>query len=407
MTAADYAGLRALRRDPDLKRLEELLGEFNLFDVLNIGHLELQHSWVIAWLLDPRGSHGLSDYFLRAFLSQAASVAQERGAPVPSPDDVAGWRFSSVEVARERFYIDILALSEDDHLACIIENKIFSGEIPGQLRWYLETVKRTYPSLTPFPIFLTPEGREPLEERDRDCYVPFDYVQVADIIDRTLGARESIISAPVRSFLEQYTRTLRRHILDAPTDIDELAFRLYINHREALDLVMKAYSSSTGLGWDIIDEAMETLGPHLKPDQHGRVYHNFFAACLDEIPALQEGSGWTASGRIVLFQVGRVDTTRELRLWIGPGPEDTRRRVFKVAQDTGLPFLESRSDTPFSPFHWVYGRTILTDSHLLDRDKARTEVRRAVLEFFEQDFWPLVNGIREEFGVGPASAEGN
>ena len=250
MTGPEDASLRALRRDPDLKRLEELLGEFNLFDVLNIWHLESQHSWVIAWLLDPRGSHGLNDYFLRAFLTQAASTAQYRGAPVPSPDDVAGWRFSSVEVARERFYMDILALSEDDHLACIIENKIFSHEIPGQLQWYLETVRKTYPSLTPFPIFLTPDGREPLEERDRKCYVPFGYGQVADIIDRTLGACGPTISAPVYSFLEQYTRTLRRHILDAPTDIDELAFRLYVNHRDALDLILKAYQfpHGTGLG---------------------------------------------------------------------------------------------------------------------------------------------------------------
>ena len=153
---------------------------------------------------------------------------------------------------------------------------------------------------------------------------------------------------------------------------------------------------------------MATLEPHLKPDQHDRLRHrNFYAPCLDEIPALREGSGWTASGRIVLFQVERVDTTRELRLWIGPGPEETRRRVFEVAQSKGLPFLESRPGKLYDPFHWVYGKSVLSDSHILDRDKARAEARRTLLEFFEQDFWPLVNGIRGEFNLGPASAEGD
>ena len=146
------AALRALSDDPDQKGLEDLLGEFNLFDVLQIGHFELQHSWHIAWLLDPGESHGLSDAFLRDFLSQATAAAEERSISVPSPRDGVEWRFADIEIARERHYIDILVLSEADALACIIENKIFSDEIPGQLRRYLETAKSTYTVSDRFPF---------------------------------------------------------------------------------------------------------------------------------------------------------------------------------------------------------------------------------------------------------------
>lgn len=404
MTEAEETALRALSDDPNLKRLEASMGEFNLFGVLQIGHLELQHSWLIAWLLDPRGSHGLGDAFLCAFLSQATAMAEERGIPVPSPNGGADWQFSDVEVARERHYIDILVLSQADELACIIENKIFSNEIPGQLRWYFETVKTTYPALRPFPIFLTPDGRKPLEARDQADYVPFGYEQVADIIDEALQTHDSDVSAPVFILLEQYTKTLRRFILTTPSDIDELAFRLYVEHRDAVDRIAKAYNSSVGYGWDVLDEAMRTLEPHMQPDTHTMPYHRFSAEPLDEIAELKMGDGWTPSKRIVLFQIEREGTNRQLRLWIGPGAEDIRGRVYEVAQNKGLPFLKSKQASPFY-YHWIYEKTLLTDSDLLNREEAKKVAQKAVDEFFEQDFWPLVNGIREEFGLPPASRE--
>ena len=45
--------LHALRIDSELERLEGLLAEFNLFDMLGIARSELQHSRVVAWLLVP------------------------------------------------------------------------------------------------------------------------------------------------------------------------------------------------------------------------------------------------------------------------------------------------------------------------------------------------------------------
>ena len=220
----EEAALQALILDEDLERLEDLLADFNLFDVLGIWHRELQHSSFIAWLLDPRGSHGLRDYFLRGFLSQAAKEAQGQGINAPTPFDVDGWNLSDIEVARERHHIDILVLSEADRFACLIENKIFSGESPGQLRDYLNTVEQEYDNLPPFPIFLTPEGIEPQENEDRVRYVSMDYQTVAALIDRALKTRGSTISASVASFLEQYARALRRHVLGTTDNIQELAY---------------------------------------------------------------------------------------------------------------------------------------------------------------------------------------
>lgn len=52
-----------------LERIEEKRDEFNLFDVLGVVHRELQHSNVLGWLLDPRGSHGMGNYVLKGFIN--------------------------------------------------------------------------------------------------------------------------------------------------------------------------------------------------------------------------------------------------------------------------------------------------------------------------------------------------
>ncbi len=406
MTSSVEAALWALSDAPDLKRLEDLLGEFNLFDVLQIGHMELQHSWLISWLLDPSGSHDLGDAFLRDFLAQATAAAEERGISVPSPRGGVEWRFADIEIARERHYIDILVLSEADALACIIENKIFSDEIPGQLRRYLETVKATYPSLRPFPIFLTPDGRKPLEQCDQADYVPFGYGQVADVIEGLVQAQGSTISVSVRSFLEQYTKTIRRFVLDTPSDIDELAMRVYNQHREAIDQIIASKSRTFAVDWTIIDHAVEEHAPSLGHDYHSKTYHRFFAHELENIAELLEvkdGKSWTRSGRMLLFEF-KDWSSLWLDLVVGPCKEDVRQRLYRVAHETGHPFHAPPKGGEYSP---IYRRPMLQKSEeQSDPDLTRLEIDQAIQEFFEHDFWPLVNGIRAEFGLEPVSPEG-
>ena len=65
---SEQEALQNLILDREFETLEDQLAEFNLFDILKIEHKELQHSALLAWLLNPRGSHGLGNYFLRTCL---------------------------------------------------------------------------------------------------------------------------------------------------------------------------------------------------------------------------------------------------------------------------------------------------------------------------------------------------
>ncbi len=402
-TGSPEEALQALVLDRDLERLEDLLAEFNLFDVLKIERRELQHSALLAWLLDPLGSHGLRDYFLRRFLSEAAASA--RGIADVTPLDVDGWKLSNIEVATERHNIDIMLIDETDEFVCLIENKIGASEHSGQLRRYLEEVEREYEGLNPFPILLTPDGMEPEAEDDAERYVPFDYGRVATLIDRTLRTRGSTISTSVAGFLEQYARTLRRHVLETTDNIDELALQIYNNHRAAIDLIINAKPALEAKGWDVIDTAVEQYAPLLQTDFNSKWYHRFYAPDLDEIPELKNGTGWTESGRILLFEIKYRE--RRLVLNIGPGPQETRKRLYDLVQSNGVPGVATRRSRNLSKtWHTVYSKPLLgkAGSPQPDYEKAQPQIKQVITDFFENDYWPLVNAIRAEFRFPVASS---
>jgi hypothetical protein len=53
----DLTALEALVVDnPDLERLETLLGQFNIFEALDAVRQERRHSDFLAYLLDPSGT---------------------------------------------------------------------------------------------------------------------------------------------------------------------------------------------------------------------------------------------------------------------------------------------------------------------------------------------------------------
>ncbi len=399
--------LQALILDPDLERLEDLLADFNLFDVLGIARAEERHSAFLAWLLDPRGSHGLRDYFLRAFLSKAAEEASNLGIGDITPFEVDSWKLSDIEVATERHRIDILILGRSDGFVCLIENKIGASEHSNQLSRYLNTVDSEYEGLDPFPVFLTPDGVEPESQADAERYVPFDYGEIADLIERTLKTRGSTISSSVTSFLEQYGRMLRRHILNDRDNIDELADRIYQNHRAAIDLIIEARERRDTVDWAVIESAVERYAPSdFQSDSQARSIRRYSSASLDEIDDLRKGEGWTKSGRILLFEIKYVGGDVSLWVCIAPGPEETRQRLKALADNGRIPVGSRPRYNKFKKsYHFIYRKPILSQEELRasDPDMVSQKVEEATREFYDKDYWPIVNAVREEFGLPAVS----
>ena len=104
----EEVALRALDEDVRLETLREMLAEFDLFNILGVERSELQHSRVLEWLLNPGGSHGLGNSFLRELLTCISSDSDKTGV---SPAVVEGWDLLDVETEREQDRIDILVVA--------------------------------------------------------------------------------------------------------------------------------------------------------------------------------------------------------------------------------------------------------------------------------------------------------
>ena len=48
---------------------------FNIFEILNISHLEIKHSDVLAYLFNNKESHNLNDTFLKEFIYEVEAAS--------------------------------------------------------------------------------------------------------------------------------------------------------------------------------------------------------------------------------------------------------------------------------------------------------------------------------------------
>ncbi len=96
------------------------MGKRTIIDVLKAGNVEMFHSRMIAWLLDPKSEHVYGDYFIKEF----ANIVDSRGNTSMSSAIKVGNINVNTEnkVGKHRFDITI----EVDGKRFIVENKVKS-----------------------------------------------------------------------------------------------------------------------------------------------------------------------------------------------------------------------------------------------------------------------------------------
>ncbi len=384
----------------DLERLEGLLAEFNLFEAIGAVRSELRHSAMLAFLLNPAGTHGLGDAFIRRFLQRALFDAAAERAPV-SPVKLDVWDLGNSEVRREWSNIDILVVDGRNKLVIVIENKIGSTEHSDQLRRYGESVRLAFPGYQVVGIFLTPDGEEPSDE----SYLCVDYGVVADVVEYLLKTRESTIGKDVGTLLRHYAQMLRRHIV-SDSEIAELCRALYVKHRQALDLIFEHRPDpQTGEIHDFIENSIGN-DKRLQLDDCSKAYIRFAPKQWD-VPSLSKGAGWTKTGRMLLFEFSVSPTKVVLRLLLGPGPAATREQIFKIARETPTVF-KGTSKSIATKWNQIYKRTVLDMTKSEDTGVASMQesIAKEWSEFLSKDLPAIENRLAaEEWLWAPETGE--
>lgn len=163
---------------------------FNIFSILNLRTYEVRtHSAFIAELLNPHGSHGLGDKFLKAFISAMPETNDwefdTAHASVTVEDRSAG---TINELQTEGGRIDIVIRSDDKII--MIENKIYANDQYKQLVRYDSYGKQFSRSAL---FYLTLDGSE---ASDISCknnngkkipYIPIGYNhEISEWLNRCL-----------------------------------------------------------------------------------------------------------------------------------------------------------------------------------------------------------------------------
>lgn len=136
-----------VRKEESRKRGER----FNVFEMLGVAHYEVTHSKIIAGFLNPQGSHGQGNLFLRLFLQTIEN------------NDKIDLDTSNAKVYTEYGIgvdgrLDIFI--ENGSHGIIIENKVYAGDQPEQLKRYNNFAKEKYGEGNYMIYYLTLYGHE-------------------------------------------------------------------------------------------------------------------------------------------------------------------------------------------------------------------------------------------------------
>lgn len=385
------AALEALVVDNhDLDTLEALLGQFNVFEAIGAVRHELRHSDFLAFLLNPLQNHGLGDEFARRLLQKVLISAGEQPLPI-TPIDLDVWDLNELVVQREWQSIDILLLEETLKLAVIIENKIDSSEHSNQLARYYQAVAQHYPGWKVLGVYLTKEGDIP----SHNAYLPIDYTAVCEIIERVTAKRASTLGDDVRTMMTHYTQMLRRHIVN-DSEIAQLCRRIYRKHQKALDLIFEHRPDKQAEIRELLEKIVRET-PGFIFDHCSKSYVRFLPESWDSIPQLKAGSGWTPTGRMLLFEFENLSNALTLRLHIGPGPDETRQKLFDMARNPQPP-LKPASKTLNQQWNSIYSRSFLKarDYEDADDEQLEKEIQKRWVEFTSGDLPKIIEVVKEE-----------
>lgn len=253
--------------NPDLQSIKAHIGRFNPIKVMGMQHMEIRHSAILGWLLDPQESHGLSDTFLKAFLAEA--MRGHDADLVPSALDISKSNMMDAEVRREWRSIDLLVLSPANSWVFVIENKFHSTQHGDQLNRYMQIAKKTFIAGGGYQhlrgVFLTLWDEAPDDVR----YAPINYDTILRLLEQVQAARPHPLAAEVAAFINHYLQIIREtvHMDDERLKLEKLARDLYREHKKVLDFVVEngqrtdfIMAAESVFGEDLDDYELCTVG---------------------------------------------------------------------------------------------------------------------------------------------------
>ena len=320
---------------------------YNLFSILSIERYELKHSALIANLLDPKGSHGCGDAFLRAFFEIALKGTAYPFEECTLPHSYTEY-YTGPIAGDTGGRIDILVESKSSHYGLIIENKIYAGDQDKQLTRYDNYGKETFGAGGYLLVYLTLYGYDASKEStatksaEEVGYLRLSYAE--DILRWLEQCVRLADNKPlVRESLNQYIRTIKQLTYqDMNQENIQTIIDLAVDHPEVVaTLSSKRDAIAQGIREKYIFAKLKEYA-----DQKGWLYDDSESSYNEEEPKIRfRKEGWDGS---IIISADSEDKKSNygwwINLWIGIDS--------KVTGAKKLACLEKQS--PEYPMGWEY-----------------------------------------------------
>lgn len=318
---------------------------YNLFSILSIERYELKHSALIANLLDPKGSHGCGDAFLRAFFEIALKGTAYPFEKCTLPHSYTEY-YTGPIAGDTGGRIDILVKSS--HYGLIIENKIYAGDQDKQLTRYDNYGKETFGADGYLLVYLTLYGCDASKESTATKSAEeVGYLRLSYAKDILLWLKECVRLADnkplVRESLNQYIRTIKQLTYQDMNQEDiQKIIDLAVDHPEVVaTLSSKRDAIAEGIREKYIFAKLKEYA-----DQKGWLYDDSESSYNEEEPKIRfRKEGW--DGSIIISADSENKKSNYgwwMNLWIGIDS--------KVTGAKKLACLEKQS--PEYPMGWEY-----------------------------------------------------
>jgi hypothetical protein len=236
---------------------------FNIFSILGLEHYETStHSAFLAELLNPEGSHGQEDHFLKLFIEHlnleefndfnTAKAKVVKEAPLGRID----------AEYREGGKMDILVVGNstegNGRKAIGIENKIYAVDQENQLGRYAAYLHKNHPEKNHVLLYLTLDGMEASEFSTKHGEVDYQAISYKkEILDWLRRCQEAVSGIPsLKEAIGQYIELIKKlthQSMDAKAQND------LINWIVEEDLVLSAQET-----YNLWDSVRATLLGKLK-----------------------------------------------------------------------------------------------------------------------------------------------
>ncbi|MBR4513102.1 MAG: PD-(D/E)XK nuclease family protein [Bacteroidales bacterium] len=221
-----------VRKEESRKRGER----FNMFEMLGVAHYEVTHSKIIAGFLNPQGSHGQGDLFLRLFLQ---TIENKDEIYADASNAKVYTEYGKGVDGRLDIFIEIGSHS------IIIENKVYAGDQPEQLKRYNDFAKEKYGEGSYMIYYLTLYGHEASEDsvidpKTGEC-VNYNCISYSKDINNWLQLciQESATMPLVRETLVQYLNHIKQLTNQDMDRLSDQEWKYLLSNKDNFKMAMQ------------------------------------------------------------------------------------------------------------------------------------------------------------------------